>query len=301
MPARTNRILEILTERERVEVSALAEELGVSQVTMRKDLTELERRDLIRREHGWAMLRSTDNIEGRLAYHYEEKRTIARRAAELVHDGDTVMIENGSCCALLAAELAARSAFVGEVGIDFGRRGANTEERQVAAFEQIIAAIAANPLPRRVISLHAVQSATAVLDVLKANGILDAGANTICIFHWFSGTSDELARARQHGCRFSINEHMLTTRRGREYARQLPLDRLLLETDAPPGLDAPYSTEALERSLITAAEGIAHVKGIPVQRVIEATSEHAFELLMHEGHVESRHASIMTTIAHPSL
>ena len=41
MPARTNRILEILTERERVEVSALAEELGVSQVTMSKDLTEL--------------------------------------------------------------------------------------------------------------------------------------------------------------------------------------------------------------------------------------------------------------------
>lgn len=108
MPSRTNRILEILTERERVEVSALAEELGVSQVTMRKDLTELERRDLIRREHGWAMLRSTDNIEGRLAYHYEEKRTIARRAAELVHDGDTVMIENGSCCVLLAAELAAQ-------------------------------------------------------------------------------------------------------------------------------------------------------------------------------------------------
>lgn len=237
----------------------------------------------------------------------------ALKAAKLLGDAPNVRIgvglhpwwlADGTCGdadIALAAELAARSAFVGEVGIDFGRRGANTEERQVAAFEQIIAAIAANPLPRRVISLHAVQSATAVLDVLKANGILDAGANTICIFHWFSGTSDELARARQHGCRFSINEHMLTTRRGREYARQLPLDRLLLETDAPPGLDAPYSTEALERSLITAAEGIAHVKGIPVQRVIEATSEHAFELLMHEGHVESRHASIMTTNAPSSL
>ena len=107
MPARTNRILEILTERERVEVSALAEELDVSQVTMRKDLTELERRGLIRREHGFAVLRSADNVEGRLAYHYEEKRTIARRAAELVHDGDTIMVESGSCCALLVAELAA--------------------------------------------------------------------------------------------------------------------------------------------------------------------------------------------------
>ena len=108
MPSRTNRILEILTERERMEVSALAEELGVSQVTMRKDLTELERRGLVRREHGWAMLRSADNVEGRLAYHYEEKRKIARRAAMLVRDGDTIMVESGSCCALLAAELAAQ-------------------------------------------------------------------------------------------------------------------------------------------------------------------------------------------------
>lgn len=107
MPSRTNRILEILTERTRVEVSALAEELDVSQVTMRKDLTELERRHLIRREHGYAVLRSTDNVEGRLAYHYEEKRAIARRAAELVRDGDTIMVESGSCCALLVAQLAA--------------------------------------------------------------------------------------------------------------------------------------------------------------------------------------------------
>ena len=108
MPSRTNRILEILTERGRAEVSALAEELGVSQVTMRKDLSELERRGLIQREHGWATLRNADNVEGRLAYHYEEKRLIARRAAELVSDGDTIMVESGSCCALLAAELATR-------------------------------------------------------------------------------------------------------------------------------------------------------------------------------------------------
>lgn len=106
MTSRTNRILEILAERTKAEVSQLAEELGVSQVTMRKDLAELERRGLIRREHGLATLLSPDNVEGRLAYHYEEKLRIARRAVELVRDGDTVMVESGSCCALLAAQLA---------------------------------------------------------------------------------------------------------------------------------------------------------------------------------------------------
>lgn len=107
MPERTNRILELLATKQRVEVSWLSDELGISQVTVRKDLTELERRGLIEREHGYAMLKSQNDVEGRLAYHYEAKLEIARRAAAFVRDGETVMIENGSCCALLAAQIAA--------------------------------------------------------------------------------------------------------------------------------------------------------------------------------------------------
>lgn len=88
-----------------MEVSLLASQLGVSQVTVRKDLDALENRGIIKREHGFAVLCSTDDINGRIAYHYEEKRKIALRAAELVSDGDTIMIESGSCCALLADAL----------------------------------------------------------------------------------------------------------------------------------------------------------------------------------------------------
>lgn len=105
---RESMILELLTASNRLEVSALAELAGVSQVTMRKDLDELERRGIIVREHGCAVLRSPDDIQSRIAYHYEEKRKIAERAAELVENGDTIMIESGSCCALLADVLAER-------------------------------------------------------------------------------------------------------------------------------------------------------------------------------------------------
>ena len=45
-------------------------------------------------------------MNNRLAIHYEEKRRIACRAARLVSPGETVMIESGSCCALLAEEIA---------------------------------------------------------------------------------------------------------------------------------------------------------------------------------------------------
>jgi DeoR/GlpR family transcriptional regulator of sugar metabolism len=105
MKGRENIILEILTEQNRIEVVSLARILGVSQVTIRKELSALESKGIIQREHGYAVLRSGDDINARIAYHYETKRQIAAKAAELVEDGETVMIESGSCCALLAEEL----------------------------------------------------------------------------------------------------------------------------------------------------------------------------------------------------
>ena len=95
---RTSQILELLVKEKKIEVSELSAHLGVSQVTVRKDLDAMEAQGLITREHGFAVLSSTDDIKGRLAYHYEEKKKIALRAAELVKDGDTIMIESGSCC-----------------------------------------------------------------------------------------------------------------------------------------------------------------------------------------------------------
>lgn len=105
MKDRSTKILELLTQQKKADVSALAQAMGVSSVTMRKDLDALEAKGLVRREHGCAVLHSPDDLSSRLAYHYQRKQLIAKRAAELVADGETVMIENGSCCALLAEEL----------------------------------------------------------------------------------------------------------------------------------------------------------------------------------------------------
>jgi len=106
MTSRYTKILEILSKRQRAEVNALSELLGVSQVTVRKDLDNLEERGLIRREHGYACLGKMDDIGKRMAFNYDIKRRIAKSAAAMVEEGETVMIESGSCCALLADELA---------------------------------------------------------------------------------------------------------------------------------------------------------------------------------------------------
>lgn len=106
MVDRRSRILEYVIENERVDVNELAGMFAVSQVTVRKDLDQLEQRGLIRRQHGYAVAIAPDDLRSRLAFHYDLKRRIAAAAAGLVANGSTVMIESGSCCALLADELA---------------------------------------------------------------------------------------------------------------------------------------------------------------------------------------------------
>lgn len=105
MTNRRTEMLEYVIENERVDVSDLAGMFAVSPVTVRKDLDLLEKRGLIRREHGYAVAISSDDLHSRLAFHYDIKRRIAECAAQLVPNGSTVIIESGSCCALLADAL----------------------------------------------------------------------------------------------------------------------------------------------------------------------------------------------------
>ncbi|MCL2043653.1 MAG: DeoR/GlpR family DNA-binding transcription regulator [Treponema sp.] len=106
MAHRHTKILEVLSKHSRAEVNILAELMEVSQVTIRKDLDILEERGLVRREHGYASLNIWDDVGKRMAFNYDIKRRIAKAAAAIVDEGETVMIESGSCCAFLAEELA---------------------------------------------------------------------------------------------------------------------------------------------------------------------------------------------------
>ena len=106
MNKRHTQILELLTERKKIEVSKLSQILGVSQVTIRKDLAVLENSGVLLREHDYATLNDSDDINNRLAYHYDSKQKIAKLAVETIENGETVMIESGSCCALVALEIA---------------------------------------------------------------------------------------------------------------------------------------------------------------------------------------------------
>ena len=85
---REEEIIAIVSEKKKIEVNELADLLKVSRVTIRKDLDKLESRGILHRQHGFAVLNNQDDINYRLAINYDLKRKIAKKAAELVKDGE---------------------------------------------------------------------------------------------------------------------------------------------------------------------------------------------------------------------
>ena len=106
---RHNKILKTLERLRTVSVQELKDRLDVSEVTVRKDLSFLEDEGLIIRTHGGARLAQDANRMRTLSLREREnpelKRAIARRAAQLIEEGDTVYLDSGSTCQALAEEI----------------------------------------------------------------------------------------------------------------------------------------------------------------------------------------------------
>lgn len=104
-------IAELVSNRGRVAVTELATRFNVTTETVRRDLSQLERLQLVRRVHGGAVsLRSVTMIEPRLSdrdqEHTPEKERIAQAALSLLpQGGGTLLIDAGSTTARLAALL----------------------------------------------------------------------------------------------------------------------------------------------------------------------------------------------------
>ncbi|AXU15056.1 DeoR/GlpR transcriptional regulator [Streptomyces clavuligerus] len=106
---RHQRLLAEARRRGRVEVTALASDFGVAPETIRRDLSELERRGLVRRTHGGAYPVESAGFETSLAQrvtmHVENKRRIAAEAVKHLGGAETVFIDEGYTPQLLAALL----------------------------------------------------------------------------------------------------------------------------------------------------------------------------------------------------
>ena len=111
---RFERIVDFVTEKGRASVDDLAEMLGISRETVRRDLTKLSDRGLVRKIHGGALRQQTAEetpFDARLATNRVEKIAIAVKAASLFEPGDSLFVDGGSTTVHFAAALAERGRF----------------------------------------------------------------------------------------------------------------------------------------------------------------------------------------------
>ncbi len=174
-----------------------------------------------------------------------------------------------------------KTRIVGEVGLDFSKRREATRQNQLAAFAHIAGACAETG--GKVLSIHCVRAHESALSVLRQT---ECAQQCACIFHWFSGSGEHLKQAIGMGCWFSVSERMLASGRGREYAKAIPLEKLLLETDAPdaenPELQqpcVPYAFAQHQAELARTVVKLAELRRIP-EAELAATIAHNTQALL---------------------
>nr|WP_307776623.1 DeoR family transcriptional regulator [uncultured Cetobacterium sp.] len=99
---RENAILELLKQKETVKIKEIMKELNISEATARRDLSALEKRELVKRVHGGAILIEKNsflkdlNVQYRKDICRDEKEKIAKFAASLVKDGSCIYLDAGT-------------------------------------------------------------------------------------------------------------------------------------------------------------------------------------------------------------
>ena len=110
--SRQRQILKSLSTTTVMSVNALSRLTDVSGVTIRRDLAELAHEGLVTRVHGGALRAprrgASQPISLRRSEDLEAKRVLARATAALVDDGESVIIDNGTTCEMVAENLVGR-------------------------------------------------------------------------------------------------------------------------------------------------------------------------------------------------
>lgn len=114
--------------------------------------------------------------------------------------------------------------YIGEVGLDF-KTGKAYKELQLSFFSELIDRC--NSLKNKILTIHSRQGASEIVSIIgrEFKGKI--------ILHWYTGSKSTLNKAIDNGYYFSINYSMVNSNTSKELIKQIPREKLLLETDAP--------------------------------------------------------------------
>ncbi|MFH1613483.1 MAG: DeoR/GlpR family DNA-binding transcription regulator [Planctomycetota bacterium] len=105
-------IVEALRSSGRIRVAQIASDLEVTEVTIRRDLAELEKKGLLKKSYGGAVMREPTDINFSVRYRQTKnlhaKQIIGKLASGLIEDGDIIFLEAGSTCYEVIPHLAGK-------------------------------------------------------------------------------------------------------------------------------------------------------------------------------------------------
>lgn len=182
------------------------------------------------------------------------------------------------------AELAQQPAVVaiGETGLDYFRDFAAPEDQRIVCQAQLALAAGLN-MP---VFAHDRDAAPDLVRLIESSGINPATV----VVHCFTGTTEALQRYLEMGCMIGITGWVCDRKRGaalRHQVKSIPLDRLLIETDAPylrphsapkqtlPGATGRRNEPALLPYVVTM---LAQCMDLPVDQLVTETRDNALRV-----------------------
>jgi TatD DNase family protein len=190
-----------------------------------------------------------------------------------VHPHDVKDIVDGDYARLLELARGPKSVAVGETGLDFFYDSSPRElQREHFARHIQLARDAAKPL-----IIHSRDANAETIDIMRAEGASDAGGT----LHCFSGDYEMAVSALDMGFSLSVGG-TLTFKKSdelRDIIRQIPIERLLIETDCPYLAPQPKRGKRNEPALVIyVVEVLAGLKGLSYEDVARITTHNASKL-----------------------
>lgn len=169
--------------------------------------------------------------------------------------------------------LAGSAAAIGEIGLDYAIDHPSREVQQAAFRAQLAVALEAG-IP---VLIHCRKAFPDLLAILKEAGVARIGG----VMHAFSGSVETALDCVRLGLHISLAGTVTFANAVRPVAvaAAVPLERLLIETDAPDLAPEPYRGGInLPAYLAATADRIASIRGIPVEELADATTANAARL-----------------------